>query len=356
MQKKMLAVLLCEILTVSVFGCARINKPAPVNDVEVVQNTESHTIKEEPTRSGGEQIEESETQPTGNSAGSDIENKSHKTPGKQASGQTTGVSGTSFSEKPTYTTEDRKSTDKTENTTVPNLPPVKEESGIKKMTLNTKEPIPVLSILKQLGATVKWNNDKTVVTVSYDGKTSSFNDKDYAFEEITLAGRQAPVKDANFCNRLSGGRNTAIKIMSAVGATIDFGSNGKTCTIRLHGQKNGKLFVNGTAIATKSKIRFNCTNEELPLLAIMKALGADVQWNNAMTEVKIKFEGLYSTTLNTKSADFGILLPPGTEESVRRVEGNEIIMDSDSVHMILSAIGATIVPDYDSLEININKK
>ena len=63
MQKKMLAVLLCEILTVSVFGCARINKPAPVNDVEVVQKTESHTIKEEPTRSGGEQIEESEDQP-----------------------------------------------------------------------------------------------------------------------------------------------------------------------------------------------------------------------------------------------------------------------------------------------------
>lgn len=357
MQKKMLAILLCGILTVSIFGCAKINKPAPMKDIETEQSTESTTIKEEPTRSGGEQIEEKETQPTSNSAKAAIENKSHHTSGKQSSGQTTGVSETSPSEKPTYTTADKESSDKTENTTVPNFPPVKEESGIKKMTLDTKGPIPVLSILQQLGATVKWNKDKTVVTVSYDGKTSSFSDKDYVFEEITLNGEQTPVKDANFGNRLSGGRNTAIKIMSEVGATIEFGSNGKTCTIRLHGQKTGKLFVNGTAIATKSKIRFNCTSEELPLLAIMKALGADVQWNNAMTEVKINFEGLYSTTLNTKSADFGLLLPPGTEEGVRRVEGNEIIMDSDSIYMILNAIGATVnILDRDSLEISIIKK
>ena len=112
---------------------------------------------------------------------------------------------------------------------------------------------------------------------------------------------------------------------------------------------NCKLYVKGREITSKSYvwISHQNRNSELPLLAILNELGADISWENEHI-VSIKIEETI-VNIDTEMDDFGITVPPGTTSAVRKIVNGEIIMDGDSVNVLLKHIaGINVVVDYET--------
>lgn len=119
---------------------------------------------------------------------------------------------------------------------------------------------------------------------------------------------------------------------------------------------NCTLLVNGKDITSGNyvKINYQHQNTELPLLAILEELGADIQWKDANT-VMIKYK---ETTfdIDTANEDFGLPIPPGTTKAIRQIVNNEILIDGTSVQGLLNIMGAKIEIDYNSSVVSISQK
>lgn len=141
--------------------------------------------------------------------------------------------------------------------------------------------------------------------------------------------------------------------MMLINGAVDFPPKEERPNIYMN---NCNLFVNGTDISTENYVYLNCEDHyaKLPLTAIMKALGATVQWKNE-TIAQITYNGtsyILDTSKNTlvekdKSFDF-IELPPGTSHGFAQMIGNEFVLDSISIREFLTSIGATINIDYEN--------
>lgn len=85
---------------------------------------------------------------------------------------------------------------------------------------------------------------------------------------------------------------------------------------------------------------------EIPLLAVLKQLGAKIEWISE-TAVQIS-SGDHSFVLNASLTAFGLPYPPEkAETAVRRVEGKEFIADTATCwDLIQNLTGATITVDY----------
>lgn len=125
-----------------------------------------------------------------------------------------------------------------------------------------------------------------------------------------------------------------------------------------------KLIVKGKEIAVANHIKLNYEHHyaELPLTAIMKELGAKVEWQSKTT-AKITFDGKYYLLDTTKGSliEIGntlniLVVAPGSKHGVfYRVVDNEFIIDSDSAKLLLiNIMGAKISVDYDHRIVNIN--
>ena len=120
-------------------------------------------------------------------------------------------------------------------------------------------------------------------------------------------------------------------------------------------EDNCRLVVNGKDISDGLHIKMKAKycNTEIPLLAVLKELGAQVQWKDSSV-VTAQFKGS-TFEIDTSKEYFGILIPPGTRQAVRKVVDQEIIIDSNSVESFLfSKTGAYISVDYDKAIIFID--
>lgn len=120
-------------------------------------------------------------------------------------------------------------------------------------------------------------------------------------------------------------------------------------------EDNCRLVVNGKDISdglyVKMKAKYN--NTEIPLLAVLKELGAQVQWKDTSV-VTVQFKDS-AFEIDTEKEQFGILIPPGTRQAVRKVVEKEIIIDSNSVEgFLLYNTGAVISIDYEKAIISID--
>lgn len=127
---------------------------------------------------------------------------------------------------------------------------------------------------------------------------------------------------------------------------------------------NCKLFVRGVEIAAGHHVALNFEQRyaELPLIAIVKALGAKVEWKNETTAT-ITFddeEYVLNTAENSlikagRTANILIVAPGATHGSYFQVIEGEFVADSDSMLYLLTYLmGAKIRIDYDTLIVNID--
>ena len=125
-----------------------------------------------------------------------------------------------------------------------------------------------------------------------------------------------------------------------------------------------KLFVNEKEVTVANHIKLNYEHHyaELPLTAIMKELGAKVEWQSKTT-AKItlgKKDYLLDTTkgslIEIGNTHNVLVVAPGSKHGVfYRVVDNEFVIDSDSAKLLLiNIMGAKISVDYEHRIVNIN--
>ena len=125
-----------------------------------------------------------------------------------------------------------------------------------------------------------------------------------------------------------------------------------TYATNLRESVNCRLIVNGLDITDGNYVYINhqSRNTELPILAILRALGheTEVKYNEA-TGI---YEGIVNQTnvlFTTAEEDFGIPLPYLRSGCIRYMDGEEFYLDSDSVESLLYwSYNMEIVVDYDN--------
>ena len=111
---------------------------------------------------------------------------------------------------------------------------------------------------------------------------------------------------------------------------------------------NCLLLVNNNDISKDCYVWIDQTKKfaEIPLLAILEELGADIAWQNNIVTIVINNNTI---DIDTTKEDFGILIPPGTEYGVRKVVDKEILLDSATLNVLLRHLaGLHVYVDYDS--------
>ncbi len=118
-------------------------------------------------------------------------------------------------------------------------------------------------------------------------------------------------------------------------------------------ENNCRLIVNGKDITDECYVRFNQTRDivELPLTAILKELGASVEWQDGVATITFS-DGRY--IFDTTEEHFGVFPPPGSKYNLRKVVDNDIIMDYPSAHPVITyGMDAKIKINYDEKIITI---
>lgn len=120
----------------------------------------------------------------------------------------------------------------------------------------------------------------------------------------------------------------------------------------------GRLIVNGADITEGNYVRIHHgdQNAELPILAILRALGYDaqMQYNNV--------ENIYESNIDnhighfsTQNEDFGVHFASGEKGCVRKIENNDFIIDRNCIFTIMYWVyEARITVDYDTSTVYVD--
>ena len=126
-------------------------------------------------------------------------------------------------------------------------------------------------------------------------------------------------------------------------------------------QSQHKMIIDGNELDCHDYLKIHESERfaELPVIAIMKALGADIKWLNK-TSVLITYhskEYLLDISNNSlsergKYRNF-IALPPGVSEGCYIFDQDEYVVGSDSFIEFLKFIGVKLTIDYDNSTVYI---
>ena len=202
-----------------------------------------------------------------------------------------------------------------------------------------------------LGARIVPNMSKGKITVYC-------NDKEFIFDltkenlgwDIDSSRTDAVLRYDSYYDDIIIDGETAREIFDKIGATYTFDST--RSEIRINGLKVAKLFVNGFEIKSEEYAKINLVNTELPILLIMKNLGATIDIDDTQSVITVTYgEKVFEFNLSQK--DFGWLIKPGALLSTRKFDGEELILDGDSASDIFKDIGATVKVDRETYTIQI---
>ena len=115
-----------------------------------------------------------------------------------------------------------------------------------------------------------------------------------------------------------------------------------------------KLIVNGKDITEGNYVYINVEKEqaEVPLLAIVKELGAEVVWIDENI-VEISYEDK-SFQIDKRDKDFGYEIPPGGGRKVRKAVEHDLIFDDQSIMPILRELtNSYISVDFENLKVEV---
>ncbi len=117
---------------------------------------------------------------------------------------------------------------------------------------------------------------------------------------------------------------------------------------------NCKLIVKGKDITTQCYVHIDENNRgaEIPITAIAIELGAKVEWKDS-SEVEIGY-GERKISFDIAESHFGHVRMPGSKFYVRKVVGNEIVVDNETAQYRLSYLmNAMIEIDFDNRIITV---
>ena len=128
---------------------------------------------------------------------------------------------------------------------------------------------------------------------------------------------------------------------------------------------NCRLLVNGQDISSESYVFLNQEYgyAELPLTAIVKALGGDVEWENEM-KATIEYNGkqyildaeqYFLRVKGGNSVGDFLLIPPGAVNVPSgQIVGDEFVINDIVIRRFITRLGAKITIDYDTAIIYID--
>lgn len=116
----------------------------------------------------------------------------------------------------------------------------------------------------------------------------------------------------------------------------------------------GKDITAGNYVYLHEKTREFSVDADIPVTAILRELGATVEWQDG-TKVVITHSAFHNgqMILDTSIPDFGIFLPPGGTYSVRKIFNNEIVMDYCSAGGKIKLLGVSFDFDHENKIIEI---
>ena len=135
---------------------------------------------------------------------------------------------------------------------------------------------------------------------------------------------------------------------------------GCTGETKLHNENSSettlpaKLIVNGKDITEGNYVYINVEKEqaEVPLLAIVKELGAEVEWIDENI-VEISYEDK-SKQIDKNDKFLGIMIAPGGKPAVRKQIDNDFVYNSGAIFSLLRAwFNADITVDYKKMIVEV---
>lgn len=117
-----------------------------------------------------------------------------------------------------------------------------------------------------------------------------------------------------------------------------------------------RIVVNGTDITNNQYFRYKYheTQTEIPLLAVLAELGADLMISTDNKEVLVRYKD-FEKVLYLDANSFGILVVPGTRNWVAEIRNSVLIVDTSvSRYMLPNYFNAQITFDDESKTIFID--
>ena len=261
---------------------------------------------------------------------------------------------------------DNASADKTEDKANPGSDSSKSESTNGKMIIDgtaiadgriyakitdTNAEFFLLCAMAGLGAIIVPDTRGKRITVYLNDNTFIFYlTKENLGWDIDTSRTDAVLRYDSYYDDIIIDGETAHGILDKIGAT--YMVDRIKSEIRINGLKVAKLFVNGFEIKSEEYAKINLVNTELPILLIMKNLGATIDIDDTQSVITVTYgEKVFEFNLSQK--DFGWLIKPGTLLSTRKFDGEELILDGDSASDIFKDIGATVKVDRETYTIQI---
>lgn len=117
-------------------------------------------------------------------------------------------------------------------------------------------------------------------------------------------------------------------------------------------QNNCRLIVNGKDITSENYVHLveEYQEVEIPVTAVMKELGAEVEWKGK--KVTITHNG-YQRVIDTTQQAFGMPRPPCSAYCCRKMIDGEVVIDSVSAGGMIRWMGAQISINVDEKIIEI---
>ena len=125
---------------------------------------------------------------------------------------------------------------------------------------------------------------------------------------------------------------------------------------------NCTLILNGVELSSAHYVHidYEWRYAELPLTAVVEALGATVEWDSDTTARITYRDSLYKldvskNSLVKKGNRFNVIaLPPGEPNGFYLMIGSEYVIGSNSLEYLLRSMGASIQIDYENSVVSID--
>ena len=213
--------------------------------------------------------------------------------------------------------------------------------------------IPLLRVLKKMGATVSWTNEKKV-KVEYQGKTRTIDTTDATF------GFPVPAGATGYVRRIEGKElyvddpSVQTFLSEFMHARIERPSGSHYPPIAFDNRENITLIINGKAVSTNLEPGFYYDQDVIPFIATVEALGGKVTWDED-GKIRVEYQNRIEV-LDTTKWSFGYFPPPGGYGwGEYRVEEDEIYIGLINIsHFLEDFMGAIIESDESDTTRYIN--